>query len=117
MQTAHTLVQGTCFSFTQNLSAVLSDPGRSRSEVNTFFTRHWGDSFVPPTTIPRSTLIPPISDQQFVAHQKNTGKVYKRYHATKRALAALQQPSTCGEGDSDDLPLVGSKAYYVADVE
>ncbi|KAL6742265.1 hypothetical protein Aduo_015431 [Ancylostoma duodenale] len=98
--------QATCFSFTQNLSAVLSDPGRSRSEVNTFFTRHWGDSFVPPTTIPRSTLIPPISDQQFVAHQKNTGKVYKRYHATKRALAALQQPSTCGEGDSDDLPLV-----------
>ncbi|KIH66652.1 hypothetical protein ANCDUO_03020 [Ancylostoma duodenale] len=95
--------------FTQNLSAVLSDPGRSRSEVNTFFTRHWGDSFVPPTTIPRSTLIPPISDQQFVAHQKNTGKVYKRYHATKRALAALQQPSTCGEGDSDDLPLVGLK--------
>ncbi|KAK6753233.1 hypothetical protein RB195_012682 [Necator americanus] len=92
--------------FTQNLSSVLSDPGRSRSEVNTFFTRHWGDSFVPPTTIPRSTLIPPISDQQFVTHQKNTGRIYKRYHATKRALAALQQPSTCGEGDADDLPLV-----------
>ncbi|CAJ0590259.1 unnamed protein product [Cylicocyclus nassatus] len=96
----------TLSSFTQNLSAVLSDPGRSRSEVNTFFTRHWGDSFVPPHSIPRSTLIPPISDQQFIAHQKNTSKVYKRYHATKRALAALQQPSTCGEGDSDDLPQV-----------
>ncbi|XGW01766.1 hypothetical protein V3C99_014122 [Haemonchus contortus] len=97
----------TLTSFTQNLSAVLSDPGRSRSEVNAFFTRHWGDSFVPPTTIPRSTLIPPISDQQFIAHSKNTSKIYKRYHGTKRVLASLQQPSTCsGESDGDDLPLM-----------
>ncbi|VDO62716.1 unnamed protein product [Heligmosomoides polygyrus] len=91
--------------FTQNLSAVLSDPGRSRSEVSTFFTRHWGDAFVPPSAIPRSTLIPPISNQQFAAHTKNTGKTYKRYHATKRAIASLQQPSACGgESDADDLP-------------
>lgn len=95
----------TLTSFTQNLSAVLSDPGRSRSEVSTFFTRHWGDAFVPPSAIPRSTLIPPISNQQFAAHTKNTGKTYKRYHATKRAIASLQQPSACGgESDADDLP-------------
>ncbi|KAE9412082.1 hypothetical protein Angca_002938, partial [Angiostrongylus cantonensis] len=62
-------------SFTQNLSAVLSYPGRSRSEVNSFFTRHWGDAFVPLTSIPRSTLIPPISDQQFVTYAKNSDKV------------------------------------------
>uniref|UniRef100_A0A158PA13 Vacuolar protein sorting-associated protein 54 n=1 Tax=Angiostrongylus cantonensis TaxID=6313 RepID=A0A158PA13_ANGCA len=57
------------------LSAVLSYPGRSRSEVNSFFTRHWGDAFVPLTSIPRSTLIPPISDQQFVTYAKNSDKV------------------------------------------
>ncbi|WKY09808.1 hypothetical protein Q1695_002287 [Nippostrongylus brasiliensis] len=105
------------FSFTQNLSAVLTDPGRSRSEVNTFFTRHWGDSFVPPRQIPRSTLIPPISDQQFVNHTKNTSNTYKRYGSTKRVLASLQQPSTCGgENDADDLPtLLLDPKFHLSD--
>ncbi|KAJ1363739.1 hypothetical protein KIN20_023664 [Parelaphostrongylus tenuis] len=95
-----------CLSFTQNLSAVLSYPGRSRSEVNSFFTRHWGDAFVPLTSIPRSTLIPPISDQQFVTYARNSDKTYKRYHATKRALTFLQYPSAHGEDDAEDLPLM-----------
>ncbi|VDM58978.1 unnamed protein product, partial [Angiostrongylus costaricensis] len=87
-------------SFTQNLSAVLSYPGRSRSEVNTFFTRHWGDAFVPLTSIPRSTLIPPISDQQFVMYcsghlslslfQKGINRVFTTLKIT---LQMLMNPS------------------------
>ncbi|PAV62850.1 hypothetical protein WR25_15919 [Diploscapter pachys] len=98
--------------FTQNLSAVLSDPGRSRSEVTTFFTRHWGDAFVPPASIVQSRLIPPVNSQQFVNYIRNTAKpkpenTYKKYRAARRQLQRLQSSGEDQQrGHTDDLPML-----------
>uniref|UniRef100_A0A1I7XLJ9 Vacuolar protein sorting-associated protein 54 n=1 Tax=Heterorhabditis bacteriophora TaxID=37862 RepID=A0A1I7XLJ9_HETBA len=89
----------------KNLSSVLSDPSRSRSEVNTFFTRHWGDAFIPPTTISPSHFIPPVTAQQFTNYVKNTAQTYKRYRASKKAVLRLQSPSE-NKMDAEDIPLI-----------
>lgn len=63
------------FSFTQNLSSVLSDPKRPRSEVHSFFTRHWGDSFVPKIRVSSSSSLPSIDVDHFRNYLTTTAKV------------------------------------------
>ncbi|PAV62881.1 hypothetical protein WR25_23777 [Diploscapter pachys] len=107
MNSVSTTKSFTLNSFTQNLSAVLSDPGRSRSEVTTFFTRHWGDAFVLPASIAQSRLIPPVNSQQFVNYIRNTAKTYKKYRAARRQLQRLQSSGEDQQrGHTDDLPML-----------
>ncbi|CAI4223341.1 unnamed protein product [Auanema sp. JU1783] len=94
------------------MSAVLSDPGRKRSEVATFFSRHWGDSFVPPTSIPPSRLIPPVTAQQFTSYIKSTGKTYKKYQTAKKALLR-QQIANDDKADVDDLPSIFVDSSFI----
>lgn len=63
------------FSFTQNLASVLAKPNQSRHEVQVFFTRHWGDSFVPQTSIPNVPTIPKVNDDHFKHYLATTAKV------------------------------------------
>lgn len=64
------------FSYTQNLSSVLSDPNRSRNEVASFFTRHWGESYVVKTTVPPSPHLPKIGADHFRVYLSTTAKVF-----------------------------------------
>ena len=52
----------------QNLSAVLNDPRRSARETD-FFTRLWGEGFVPQEVVPL-TLLPNTHRCYFVDHYK-----------------------------------------------
>ena len=52
----------------QNLSAVLNDPRRSVRETD-FFTRLWGEEFVPQEVVPL-TLLPNTPRFYFVDHYK-----------------------------------------------
>ncbi|CAB3397563.1 unnamed protein product [Caenorhabditis bovis] len=97
------------YSPTQNLSAVLADPNRSRSETSSFFTRHWGDQFVPVTTIPPSKHLKRVSSKNIEKYSKTTGELYQRYRSIRRALRI-----SYGDGgafgdekqDADDLPTI-----------
>ena len=52
----------------QNLSAVLNDPRRNVREID-FFTRVWGESFVPHAVVPL-TLLPNTPKSYFDEHWK-----------------------------------------------
>ncbi|CAI5453198.1 unnamed protein product [Caenorhabditis angaria] len=96
-------------SFTQNLSAVLADPGRSRTETSTFFTRHWGDTFVPQASILASKKLPKISKATFEKYNQTTGESYKRYRSIRRALRLSHcEGGSLGDDkqDADDLPTI-----------
>ncbi|CAK5025867.1 unnamed protein product [Meloidogyne enterolobii] len=78
------------FFYTQNLAAVLSDPKRTRSEVSAFFTRHWGEQFIPRKTIPPAQTIPSISLEHFRQYLATTAKKHKQYLKARRALRQKQ---------------------------
>ncbi|VDD86917.1 unnamed protein product [Enterobius vermicularis] len=80
------------FSFTQNLASVLSDPSRSRSERLAFFTRHWGESFIPKTRVSSSPSLPNITVDHFKNYLATTAKVrnmYLFFHASRIASKQL----------------------------
>ncbi|CAK5024727.1 unnamed protein product [Meloidogyne enterolobii] len=82
------IIAGCCY--TQNLAAVLSDPKRTRSEVSAFFTRHWGEQFIPRKTIPPAQTIPSISLEHFRQYLATTAKKHKQYLKARRALRQKQ---------------------------
>lgn len=58
------------------MASVLSDTSRPKSEVNSFFVRQWGDSFVPKNSIKDSApSIPKVNSQQFSNYLATTAKV------------------------------------------
>ncbi|KAL7073629.1 hypothetical protein ACQ4LE_007330 [Meloidogyne hapla] len=94
--TPTTMSSSTCSNFTinsytQNLAAVLSDPKRTRSEVSAFFTRHWGEQFVPRKNIPPAQTIPLITLEHFRQYLATTAKKHKQYLKARRALRQKQQ--------------------------
>lgn len=93
-------------SFTQNLSAVLTDPNRSRSENQTFFTRHWGDHFVPQTSVSPSKTLPKCSKKVFETYSNTTGEAYRRYRAVRKALRVFHEANDKERKDTDDLPTI-----------
>ncbi|EGT48540.1 hypothetical protein CAEBREN_30372 [Caenorhabditis brenneri] len=97
-------------SFTQNLSAVLADPTRSRNDLSTFFTRHWGDSFVPTQPVPPSKRLARMADASFESYCQAAGESYKRYQAVKRALRLSHVEGAEQQGDerqdAEDLPTI-----------
>ncbi|KAF1749893.1 hypothetical protein GCK72_016438 [Caenorhabditis remanei] len=96
-------------SFTQNLSAVLADPSRSRNDLSTFFTRHWGDTFVPSQPVPPSKRLARMADSSFDSYCQAAGESYRRYQAIKRALRLSHaEGSNVGNErqDAEDLPTV-----------
>ncbi|PIC27045.1 hypothetical protein B9Z55_019424 [Caenorhabditis nigoni] len=95
--------------FTQNLSAVLADPSRSRNDLSTFFTRHWGDTFVPTQPVPTSKRLAKMADASFDSYCQAAGESYKRYQAVKRALRLSHTEGTESGNerqDAEDLPTV-----------
>ncbi|CAD6193474.1 unnamed protein product [Caenorhabditis auriculariae] len=92
--------------FTQNLSAVLADPHRSRTETNTFFTRHWGDAFVPQTTVLPSKKVPVVGPNAFHDYSTTTGEAYRRYRTVRRALRLSRESTGDEKQDADDLPMI-----------
>lgn len=110
------------FSFTQNLSAVLLDPVRFRAEVSTFFTRHWGDSFIPRTSISSTQHVPHVPLDCFQQYLATTAKVFfssnlrvkikiqkhRQYLKARKALrsVALGRDSAKIRLDPDEVPSV-----------
>uniref|UniRef100_A0AC35F0F7 Vacuolar protein sorting-associated protein 54 N-terminal domain-containing protein n=1 Tax=Panagrolaimus sp. PS1159 TaxID=55785 RepID=A0AC35F0F7_9BILA len=93
--------------FTQNLSSVLSDPTRSKSETIHFFTRHWGDNFIPATTFPLPTSIPKISVEHFRQYLLTTAKNHRHYLRSKKALRrALALHYDQSSINIDELPII-----------
>ncbi|OZC07219.1 hypothetical protein X798_05797 [Onchocerca flexuosa] len=94
------------FDFTQNLSSVLLDPKCSRAEVQTFFTRHWSDSFVPKTHISPALSLPTISIDHFQKYLKTTAKKHRQClrakYELRRALARHEEDTRI---DVDDVPV------------
>ncbi|EJW78676.1 hypothetical protein WUBG_10415, partial [Wuchereria bancrofti] len=88
--------------FTQNLSSVLLDPKCSRTEIQTFFTRHWGDSFVPKNQISPTLSLPPISLDHFKKYLKT---IAKKHHQCLRAKYAGRHEEDT-RVDVDDVPLI-----------
>jgi hypothetical protein len=74
------------FSFTQNLASVLSDTHRTKSEIAAFFTRHWGEHFVPRQQIPPAHTIPSISLEHFRHYLATTAKKHRQYLRARKAL-------------------------------
>ncbi|KAL3986141.1 Vps54-like family protein [Acanthocheilonema viteae] len=95
------------FSFTQNLSSVLLDPKCSRTEVQAFFTRHWGDSFVPKNRVSPALSLPVISLDHFKKYLKTTAKKHrqclKAKYELQRALARHENDTRI---DVDDVPVI-----------
>ncbi|VDO33637.1 unnamed protein product, partial [Onchocerca flexuosa] len=93
--------------FTQNLSSVLLDPKCSRAEVQTFFTRHWSDSFVPKTHISPALSLPTISIDHFQKYLKTTAKKHRQClrakYELRRALARHEEDTRI---DVDDVPVI-----------
>jgi hypothetical protein len=63
------------FSFTQNLASVLARPNQTRHEIQVFFTRHWGESYVPQTSASAAPSIPKVNSDQFKHYLATTAKV------------------------------------------
>lgn len=89
-------------SFTQNLSSVLLDPKCSRTEIQNFFTRHWGDSFVPKNQISPALSLPSISLDHFKKYLKT---IAKKHHQCLRAKYAGRHDEDT-RVDVDDVPLI-----------
>ncbi|VDM29802.1 unnamed protein product [Toxocara canis] len=89
------------------MSSVLSDPKRPRSEVHSFFTRHWGDSFVPKNHISSSPSLPNIDEAHFKKYLTTTAKKHRKYVKAKKELMRCL---TCREEntriDTNDVPPV-----------
>uniref|UniRef100_A0A7E4VVQ6 Vacuolar protein sorting-associated protein 54 n=1 Tax=Panagrellus redivivus TaxID=6233 RepID=A0A7E4VVQ6_PANRE len=90
--------------FTQNLSSVLSDPTRSKSETTTFFVRHWGDHFVPHATYPRPPSIPKITVEHFRQYLISTAKKHRHYLKARKALKRALDRHNGASGNVKNLP-------------
>uniref|UniRef100_A0A1I7VZL4 Vacuolar protein sorting-associated protein 54 n=1 Tax=Loa loa TaxID=7209 RepID=A0A1I7VZL4_LOALO len=93
--------------FTQNLSSVLLDPKCSRTEIHAFFTRHWGDSFVPKNRISPVVSLPAITLDHFKKYLKTTAKKHRQClrakYELRRALARHEEDRRV---DVDDVPVI-----------
>lgn len=109
----------TVHSFTQNLSSVLADPKRSRSETHSFFTRHWGESFVPKSRIHPSSSLPTITIEHFKKYLTTTAKNHKKYLKAKKALGrTLARHEECSRIDANDVPVILLNPHFsLADPE
>uniref|UniRef100_A0A915D155 Vacuolar protein sorting-associated protein 54 n=1 Tax=Ditylenchus dipsaci TaxID=166011 RepID=A0A915D155_9BILA len=96
-----------------NLSSVLSDPGRSRSEVASFFTRHWGEHFVPKTNIPLTAQLPKITDAHFLHYLSTTAKKHRQYLKARRALRkAISRHAEETSIDPEEVPTIFFSADF-----
>ncbi|CAG9534461.1 unnamed protein product [Cercopithifilaria johnstoni] len=102
-----TVLNGSTSSQNTNLSSVLLDPKCSRTETQVFFTRHWGDSFVPKNRISPALSLPAISLDHFKKYLKTTAKKHyqclKAKYELRRALARREDDTRI---DVDDVPTI-----------
>ncbi|KAI1720539.1 vps54-like protein domain-containing protein [Ditylenchus destructor] len=94
-------------------SPMLSDPGRKRSEVASFFTRHWGDSFVSKTTISASPQLPRITDGHFRQYLSTTAKKHRQYLKARKSLRkALIRQAEETTIEIDEVPQIFFSADF-----
>ncbi|CAD5225421.1 unnamed protein product [Bursaphelenchus okinawaensis] len=99
------MLRRVCMNYTQDLSSVLTDSRRTKTEATVFFTRHWGDGFVPKKEIPPSSHIPKVNADTFKHYLATTAKKHKHYLKSKRALRkALALHSRDVNLTSSDVP-------------
>uniref|UniRef100_A0A0N5AQS1 Vacuolar protein sorting-associated protein 54 n=1 Tax=Syphacia muris TaxID=451379 RepID=A0A0N5AQS1_9BILA len=111
-----------CFtlqSFTQNLASVLSDSSRSRKERLAFFTRHWGEAFIPKLRVAPSLSLPNITPEHFKNYLATTGKKHRSYLKARRALLkTLARHDENKRVDADDIPKILLNPHFsLADPE
>lgn len=85
----------TVYSSTQNLPAILNDPRLLRRQTD-FFTKTWGDDFVP-QEVPSLTLLPKIPKIYFDDYLKKTEFRLKVHHKLRRQSIAGTSTATPGD--------------------
>ncbi|KAL3083094.1 hypothetical protein niasHS_010896 [Heterodera schachtii] len=93
-------------SFTQNLASVLSDTKRSKAEVAAFFTRHWGEQFVPQKSLCSAPTIPKISLEHFRHYLDNTAKKHRQYLRVRKTLQRSNGHLIGEQIASDEIPSI-----------
>lgn len=89
---------------------MLTDPRRTKAETTVFFTRHWGEGFVPRQQAPPSSALPRIQPDHFKHYLATTAKKHKHYLKSRRALVraqALHHRETAGS--IEDVPSVSGR--------
>ncbi|RZF39652.1 hypothetical protein LSTR_LSTR001173 [Laodelphax striatellus] len=82
----------TVYSASQNLPAVLNDPGKGKQKD--FFTKTWGDGFVEVFDVPGPSYLPDITIQHFQSYLK---KVAKRQRKHERLNLSVPKPHSHAE--------------------
>uniref|UniRef100_A0A914HJK9 Vacuolar protein sorting-associated protein 54 n=1 Tax=Globodera rostochiensis TaxID=31243 RepID=A0A914HJK9_GLORO len=98
--------------FTQNLASVLSDTKRSKAEVAAFFTRHWGEQFVPQKTLPSASTIPKICLEHFRHYLDNTAKKHRQYLRVRKTLRQANAQLFGEQISSDEIPEIFFSATF-----
>uniref|UniRef100_A0A183BJU3 Vacuolar protein sorting-associated protein 54 n=1 Tax=Globodera pallida TaxID=36090 RepID=A0A183BJU3_GLOPA len=98
--------------FTQNLASVLSDTKRSKAEVAAFFTRHWGEQFVPQKTLPSASTIPKICLEHFRHYLDNTAKKHRQYLRVRKTLRRANAQLFGEQISSDEIPGIFFSAAF-----
>jgi hypothetical protein len=106
------------YSFTQNLASVLSDTRRSKNEIAGFFTRHWGEQFVPRQNVPPAPSIPTITLEHFRHYLATTARKHRQYLRARKSLrrgAIKQQRQQQAEAtvSRDEVPdVIHSTSFF-----
>ncbi|CAJ0940049.1 unnamed protein product, partial [Mesorhabditis belari] len=89
---------------TNNLASVVADPLRPRAELQAFFTRHWGETFVPIQEVPKCPHLQPVNIANLSNYMKSIGQKYALYVDARRKLSKVNKQYR--KNDTDDLPTV-----------
>ncbi|KAI3422153.1 Vacuolar protein sorting-associated protein 54 [Globodera pallida] len=95
-----------------NLASVLSDTKRSKAEVAAFFTRHWGEQFVPQKTLPSASTIPKICLEHFRHYLDNTAKKHRQYLRVRKTLRRANAQLFGEQISSDEIPGIFFSAAF-----
>ncbi|XP_039284112.1 vacuolar protein sorting-associated protein 54 isoform X2 [Nilaparvata lugens] len=86
------VIKWSFYSASQNLPAVLNDPGKGKQKD--FFTKTWGDGFVEVFDVPGPSYLPNITIQHFQSYLK---KIAKRQRKHERLNLSVPKPHSHAE--------------------
>ncbi|KAJ7371032.1 Vacuolar protein sorting-associated protein 54 [Desmophyllum pertusum] len=101
----------TVYSSTQNLPAILNDPRLLKRQTD-FFTKAWGEDFVP-QEVPPLTLLPRIPTIYFDDYLKKTEFRIKVHHKLKRQLIVASTTATPGDTGFTAAAIAAAKRQSV----
>ncbi|CAJ0582481.1 unnamed protein product, partial [Mesorhabditis spiculigera] len=89
---------------TNNLASVVADPNQSRTTTATFYTKHWGEDFVPHKTVSKAQGIPPTSNAAISSYRSSVAQGYENLTSARQGLAkAYRDNDSIG---MEDLPKI-----------